>query len=322
MVSVCFLCQDDYIEALGRLQMAVTRAYKINSNIKFEVFIHKVDGLSDDNKIETQRDIHQRSTDDLAEAGLESVHLRCVFVGGGDTDVCAVLSCSVLGGYCYLFLPCPVPGGHCGLFLSCLVLGLFGGYHYLFLSCPVLGGYCCLFLSCPVFGIYCCLFLSYPVLQGYLTYCFSFHLTSIYDHSIFEAFSKVVQKLIPQLPTLENLLNILISVSRSNHWICLNFLNLFFDCSLFSWDSPWNDLKGWLGIKHLVTIILLWEIWVGASAAARGSHSVWKFQMFLFYFEGPFPGLGKSIEKWLHLSLEKVLRYLSEHVLFVFLQGQ
>ena len=33
---------------------------------------------------------------------------------------------------------------------------------------------------------------------------------SIYDHSIFEAFSKVVQKLIPQLPTLENLLNILI----------------------------------------------------------------------------------------------------------------
>lgn len=42
---------------------------------------------------------------------------------------------------------------------------------------------------------------------------FSFSLTSIYDHSIFEAFSKVVQKLIPQLPVMENLLNILISVS-------------------------------------------------------------------------------------------------------------
>jgi hypothetical protein len=40
----------------------------------------------------------------------------------------------------------------------------------------------------------------------------SFYMTSIYDHSIFEAFSKVVQKLIPQLPVLENLLNILISV--------------------------------------------------------------------------------------------------------------
>lgn len=41
----------------------------------------------------------------------------------------------------------------------------------------------------------------------------SLYLTSIYDHSIFEAFSKVVQKLIPQLPTLENLLNIFVSVS-------------------------------------------------------------------------------------------------------------
>lgn len=46
---------------------------------------------------------------------------------------------------------------------------------------------------------------------------FSFYLTSIYDHSIFEAFSKVVQKLIPQLPTLENLLNIFISVSQEQN---------------------------------------------------------------------------------------------------------
>lgn len=41
----------------------------------------------------------------------------------------------------------------------------------------------------------------------------SFYLTSIYDHSIFEAFSKVIQKLIPQLATLENLLDILVAVS-------------------------------------------------------------------------------------------------------------
>lgn len=91
----------------------MTRAYQVNQSIKFEVFIHKVDGLSDDRKIEAQRDIHQRATDDLADEG---IHL-------------------------------------------------------------------------------------------------SFYLTSIYDHSIFEAFSRVVQKLIPQLPTLENLLNILISNS-------------------------------------------------------------------------------------------------------------
>ncbi|XP_063825924.1 ras-related GTP-binding protein C [Ostrinia nubilalis] len=108
--------QDDYQEALDKLQLTVTKAYRVNNNIKFEVFIHKVDGLNDDYKMESQRDIHHRATEDLAEAGLEHVHL-------------------------------------------------------------------------------------------------SFHLTSIYDHSIFEAFSKVVQKLIPQLPTLENLLNILISNS-------------------------------------------------------------------------------------------------------------
>ncbi|XP_028317692.1 ras-related GTP binding Cb [Gouania willdenowi] len=108
--------QDDLMDALTRLRLTVSRAYKVNPNINFEVFIHKVDGLSDDTMIETHREIHQRANDDLADVSLEKVHL-------------------------------------------------------------------------------------------------SFYLTSIYDHSIFEAFSKVVQKLIPQLPTLENLLNIFISHS-------------------------------------------------------------------------------------------------------------
>lgn len=108
--------QDDYMDSLNTLHMVVTKAYSINKNIKFEIFLHKVDGLYEDNKMETQRDIHQRSNDDLAFAGYDQVTL-------------------------------------------------------------------------------------------------SFHLTSIYDHSVFEAFSKVIQKLIPQLATLENLLNILINNS-------------------------------------------------------------------------------------------------------------
>jgi Ras-related GTP-binding protein C/D len=108
--------QDDYQEALQKLHLTATKAYSVNPSMRCEVFIHKVDGLSDDHKMEVQRDIHQRATEDLADAGYENLHL-------------------------------------------------------------------------------------------------SFYLTSIYDHSIFEAFSKVVQKLIPQLPTLENLLNILISNS-------------------------------------------------------------------------------------------------------------
>lgn len=107
--------QDDYMEALAKLHATVTKASRVNPDIKFEVFIHKVDGLSDDHKIETQRDIQQRATDELMDQGCENIHL-------------------------------------------------------------------------------------------------SFYLTSIYDHSIFEAFSKVVQKLIPQLATLENMLNIFISV--------------------------------------------------------------------------------------------------------------
>ena len=64
------------MDALAKLHMTVTRAHKVNPSIKFEVFIHKVDGLSDDHKIETQRDIHQRANDDLADAGLDCIHLR------------------------------------------------------------------------------------------------------------------------------------------------------------------------------------------------------------------------------------------------------
>ena len=48
-------------------------------------------------------------------------------------------------------------------------------------------------------------------LQGHGDVLVSYYLTSIYDHSALEAFSKVVQKLAPQLPTLNNLLDILTS---------------------------------------------------------------------------------------------------------------
>jgi len=63
-------------------------------------------------------------------------------------------------------------------------------------------------------------FLSICHMKQILNFCLgdeqkiyiSFHLTSIYDHSIFEAFSRVVQKMIPHYATLENFLNIIISV--------------------------------------------------------------------------------------------------------------
>ena len=49
--------------------------------------------------------------------------------------------------------------------------------------------------------------------QGYINPNVSFHMTSIYDYSIFEALSKVVQKLVPHLDTLENLMNTLVNNS-------------------------------------------------------------------------------------------------------------
>lgn len=64
------------MESLEKLHAIVSRAYKVNPNIHFEVFIHKVDGLSDDQKIETQRDISQRANDELLDAGCDSIHLR------------------------------------------------------------------------------------------------------------------------------------------------------------------------------------------------------------------------------------------------------
>ena len=110
--------QDDPTEvALTKLHDTVSRAHRVNPDIHFEVFVHKVDGdlfLSDDLKVDCLRDIQQQVVDEMEDAGLPDVR-------------------------------------------------------------------------------------------------FSFYLTSIYDHSIFEAFSKVVQKLVPQLPTMENLMNTLIA---------------------------------------------------------------------------------------------------------------
>lgn len=108
--------QDEYLEALQKLHVTITKAVSVNPSINIEVFVHKIDGLSDDYKIDAQRDVQHRTIDELTDIGLENVAL-------------------------------------------------------------------------------------------------TFHLTSIFDHSIFEAFSKVIQKLIPQLPTLENLLNIFCSNS-------------------------------------------------------------------------------------------------------------
>lgn len=109
--------QDEYLSALQNLALIIKYAVSVNPKIHIEVLIHKIDGLSEDFRLDTQRDIMQRVGDDLLDYGLEGVQI-------------------------------------------------------------------------------------------------SFYLTSIFDHSIYEAFSRIVQKLIYELPALENLLDLLMQYSN------------------------------------------------------------------------------------------------------------
>lgn len=109
--------QDQYLDALSQLIDTITYLAESWPAINVEVFVHKVDGLSEEYKNDTFRDIRQRILDELSDFGYDNA----------------------------------------------------------------------------------------PV---------SFYQTSIYDHSVFESISKVIQKLLPQLPTLESLLNSLCSTCR------------------------------------------------------------------------------------------------------------
>ena len=112
--------------------------------------------------------------------------------------------------------------------IQCLFVMWSHDYQYLYLLSCVLWG-------SEKFATHNCLFTSF----FFFFTPFSFYLTSIYDHSIFEAFSKVVQKLIPQLPTLENLLNIFISVSKGHSTLCeWTFLLV---CHWPVWQRAWYE---------------------------------------------------------------------------------
>lgn len=101
--------QAEYLDAVASLNITILELQRTFPNINIEVFIHKVDGISEDFKHDIQRDIQCRVQDELSDNGIENA----------------------------------------------------------------------------------------PI---------SFHLTSIYSASIFEAFSRVIQKLVPHLGVLETLL--------------------------------------------------------------------------------------------------------------------
>ncbi|KAI8883329.1 hypothetical protein K501DRAFT_323550 [Backusella circina FSU 941] len=165
--------QDDYSEALHRLFTTVTSAYRVNPNITFEVLIHKVDGLSDDYKIDTQRDVQQRMGDALADAQMEIIHL-------------------------------------------------------------------------------------------------TYYLTSIYDNSIYEAFSKIIQKLIRELPTLENLLNALCSNSSIDKAYLFDTLTKIYIAT----DSSPVDIQSYELCSDMIDVCIDVECIYGAQGASPNNLSL------------------------------------------------
>jgi len=145
----------DLQESLTKLINLINRAYDVNPRIIFKVFIHKVDGLAEDQQIEVQRGIQQQITEELREAQLEDVH---------------------------------------------------------------------------------------PTL----------YLTSIYDHSIFEAFSKVVQTLIPELPTLERILDLLTVHCRMEKAYLVDSVSRIYICT----DSSPTDMKTYELCSDMIDVVV------------------------------------------------------------------
>ncbi|MCJ1476132.1 hypothetical protein MMC13_004797 [Lambiella insularis] len=64
--------QDDYIESVARLTETILQLQQMYPDIKYSVFIHKVDSLGSDFREDIVRDIIQRIMDELNDAGLEN----------------------------------------------------------------------------------------------------------------------------------------------------------------------------------------------------------------------------------------------------------
>lgn len=63
---------DNYMEPIGRLTDIILHLQKSYPHIKYTVFIHKIDSLTEDIREETIRDVVQRISDELFDAGVEN----------------------------------------------------------------------------------------------------------------------------------------------------------------------------------------------------------------------------------------------------------
>lgn len=166
--------QDEYLNALTNLSMIIEYAYKVNPLIHIEVLIHKIDGLSEDYRMDAQRDIMQRTGDELLDLGLEGVQV-------------------------------------------------------------------------------------------------SFYLTSIFDHSIYEAFSRIVQKLITELPSLENMLDNLVAHSSIDKVFLFDVNSKIYVAT----DSSPVDIQTYEVCAEFIDITIdLDDLYTDSDAKNGGTHVV------------------------------------------------
>lgn len=166
--------QDEYLNALTNLSMIIEYAYKVNPLIHIEVLIHKIDGLSEDYRMDAQRDIMQRTGDELLDLGLEGVQV-------------------------------------------------------------------------------------------------SFYLTSIFDHSIYEAFSRIVQKLITELPSLENMLDNLVAHSSIDKVFLFDVNSKIYVAT----DSSPVDIQTYEVCAEFIDITIdLDDLYSESEAKNGGTHAV------------------------------------------------
>lgn len=95
----------------------------------------------------------------------------------------------------------------------------------------------------------------------------SYYLTSIYDHSSLEAFSKVVQKLVAQLPALNSLMDSLIACSSVDKTFLVDVANKIYIAT----DSNPVDVRTYELCSDLVDVVLDVSNIYGTSAAAAAA---------------------------------------------------
>jgi Ras-related GTP-binding protein C/D len=71
--------EDLYPDAISCLISTVQKGYSINRSIKFEIFIHKVDGFSEERKMDIHHDMQQKTNDLMIQDGDDSI-LRKIFL--------------------------------------------------------------------------------------------------------------------------------------------------------------------------------------------------------------------------------------------------